>query len=93
MPTHKKPKPLSQLQLGDLVLIDGGLGRIVGVRYGQIAYDVTLEDAICRNVAPERVRLASPATGERHAAQTRTERQSVHFLDRLRTARARRVTH
>ena len=93
MPKHQKPKPLSQLQLWDLVLVDGDLGRVVGVRYGQIAYDVTLEDAVCRNVAPERVRLASPATGERHAAQTRTETQLAHFLDRLRTARARRVTH
>ena len=92
MPKHQKPRPLSQLQLGDLVLVDGDLGR-VGVRYGQIAYDVTLEDAICRNVAPERVRLASPTTGERHPAQTRTETQVAHFLDRLRTARARRVTH
>jgi hypothetical protein len=93
MPTYQKPKPLSQLQLGDLVLIDGDLGRVVGVRYGQIAYDVTLEDDVCRNVAPERVRLASSATGEQYAAQTRTERQSVHFLDRVRTAPARRVTH
>ena len=92
MPKHQKPRPLSPLQLGDLVLVDGDLGRVVGVRYGQIAYDVTLEDAVCRNVAPERVRLASPATGERHAAQTRTETQLAHFL-RLRTARARRVTH
>jgi hypothetical protein len=49
MPTHQSPKPLSQLQLGDLVLIDGDLGRVVGVRYGQIAYDVTLEAAVCRN--------------------------------------------
>jgi hypothetical protein len=40
MPTHQKPRPLSQLQLGDLVLIDGDLGRVVGVRYGQIACDV-----------------------------------------------------
>ena len=92
MPEHQKPRPLSPLQLGDLVLVDGDLGRVVGVRYGQIAYDVTLEDAVCRNVAPERVRLASPAAGELHASNTRTDRQLGPFLDGLRAARTRVFT-
>ena len=93
MPTLQKSKPLSQVQIGDLVWVDSDLGWVVGVRYGQIAYDVTLEDAVFRNVAPERVRLASSPAGERHAANTRTDRQPGHFLDRLRAARARVFTH
>jgi hypothetical protein len=92
MPTHQKSKPLSQVQIGDWVWVDSDLDWVIGVRYGQIAYDVTLEDAVCRNVAPERVRLASPAAGERHAANTRTDRQLGHFLDGLRAARTRVFT-
>jgi hypothetical protein len=40
MQTHQKPVPSLQIGLGDMVLIDGDLGQVIGVRYGQIAYDV-----------------------------------------------------
>ena len=93
MRASQRPNPSSQFQLGDMVLIEGNLGRVIGVRYGQIAYDVILQDLVFRNIAPERVRLSSPAGRARHAFQTKTERPTAHFLDRLRTGRARRISH
>ena len=66
-------------------------GQVIGVRYGQIAYDVIVRDLVFRNVAPERVRLA-PSRRERVAFQTKPE-PIPNFLDRLKIARARKVTH
>ena len=91
MQAHQKPMPSSQFGLGDMVLIDGDLGQVIGVRYGQIAYDVIVRDVVFRNVAPERVRLA-PTRRERVAFQTKPE-PIPNFLDRLKTARASRITH
>jgi hypothetical protein len=89
MRASQRPNPSSQFQIGDMVLIEGHLGRVVGVRYGQIAYDVILRDLVFRNIAPERVRLSSPAGRARHALQRATERPTAQFLARLRTGRAR----
>jgi hypothetical protein len=93
MQTHQKPVPSLQIGLGDMVLIDGDLGQVIGVRYGQIAYDVILGHLVFRNVAPEHLRLVPLTRRERHALQTKAERPIENFLDRLRTARARRLTH
>ena len=93
MRASQRPNPSSQFQIGDMVLIEGHLGRVVGVRYGQIAYDVILQDLVFRNIAPERVRLSSPAGRAGHALQTTTERPTAHFWARLRTGRARRISH
>ena len=67
MRASQRPNSSSQFQLGDMVLIEGNLGRVIGVRYGQIAYDVILQDLVLRNIPPERVRLSSPAARARHA--------------------------
>jgi hypothetical protein len=93
MQARQKPMPSLQFGLGDMVLIDGDLGQVIGVCYGQIAYDVIVRDLVFRNVAPERVRLALLSSHERVAFQTKAETQITNFLDRLRIARARRVTH
>ena len=92
MQARQDLEALAQFQLGDLVLIDGDLGRVIGVRYGQIAYDVILRDRFFRNISPGRIRLASLAGHERHAVDP-IERSTAHFLDRLRTGRARRISH
>jgi hypothetical protein len=60
MRASQRPKPLLQFQLGDEVLIEGKLGRVIGIRYGQIAYDVILQNRVFRNVSPRRIHLAWP---------------------------------
>jgi hypothetical protein len=52
-----------QFQIGDEVFIDDKVGRVVGIRYGQIAYDVIFQNRVFLNVSPERVHLAWPAPG------------------------------
>jgi hypothetical protein len=56
------------LQLGDEVLVEGKVGRVIGIRYGQIAYDVIFQNRAFLNVSPERVRLAWPALGTKAVA-------------------------
>ena len=57
MRASPRPKPLLQFQLGDEVFIENKVGRIVGIRYGQIAYDVIFQSQVFLNVSPERVHL------------------------------------
>jgi hypothetical protein len=54
---------LVQFQLGDEVFIEDKVGRVVGIRYGQIAYDVIFKNRVFLNVSPERVHLAWPGPG------------------------------
>ena len=61
MRASPRPKPLLQFQLGDEVFIENKVGRIVGIRYGQIAYDVIFQSQAFLNVSPERVHLVWPA--------------------------------
>jgi hypothetical protein len=66
MRASPRPKPLLQFQLGDEVLIEDKVGRVIGIRYGQIAYDVIFQNRVFLNVSPERVHLAWPAFGSQH---------------------------
>ena len=63
MRASPRPKPLLQFQLGDEVLIEDKVGRVIGIRYGKIAYDVIFQNRVFLNVSPERVNLAWPALG------------------------------
>ena len=63
MQANPRPKQLVQFQLGDEVFIADKVGRVVGIRYGQIAYDVIFKNRVFLNVSPERVHLAWPALG------------------------------
>jgi len=63
MQASPRPRQLVQFQLGDEVFIEDKVGRVVGIRYGQIAYDVIFQNLVFLNVSPERVHLAWPAPG------------------------------
>jgi hypothetical protein len=56
-------KPLPQFKLGDEVLIEDKVGRVIRIRYGKVAYDVISQNRAFLNVSPERVHLAWPALG------------------------------
>ena len=51
---------LPRFELGDRVLVqpDGQEGIVIGIRYGEMAYDVRCGAACLRNVAPQLIRLA-----------------------------------
>ena len=53
---------LPRSELGDRVLVQPGSneGIVVGVRYGEIAYDVLCGGQCFRNLSPKAIRLASP---------------------------------
>ena len=63
MQANPRPKQLVQFQLGDEVFIEDKVGRVVGIRYGQIAYDVIFQNLVFLNVSPERVHLAWSGPG------------------------------
>jgi hypothetical protein len=63
MQASPRPRQLVQFQLGDEVFIEDKVGRVVGIRYGQIAYDVIFQNLVFLNVSPERVHLAWPGPG------------------------------
>ena len=49
-----------QFALGDRVLVQSGNkeGTVVGVYYGQVAYDVVCDRECLRNLSPDLIRLA-----------------------------------
>jgi hypothetical protein len=57
---------LRRFELGDRVLVqpDGREGIVIGVRYGEMAYDVRCAGACLRNVAPQLIRVAQPRLSE-----------------------------
>jgi hypothetical protein len=63
MQASPRPRQLVQFQLGDEVFIEDKVGRVVGIRYGQIAYDVIFKNRVFLNVSPERVHLAWSGPG------------------------------
>ena len=52
---------LPPLKLGDRVLVQPGnrQGIVIGVRYGEIAYDVRCASECLRNLCPKQIRRAS----------------------------------
>jgi hypothetical protein len=62
----RRPAPrrlvLPRFELGDRVLVqpEGKEGTVIGIRYGEMAYDVRCGAACLRNVAPQLIRLAQP---------------------------------
>ena len=57
-------------QIGDRVSLGGKHGVVVGVRYGNPAYDIQLGRLCLRNVAPQSISLARKPAGS-VAAQPR----------------------
>ena len=68
---------LPRLKLGDRVLVQPGTrqGIVIGVRYGEIAYDVRCASECLRNLCPKQIRRASLSVVEaslyRHGAPMR----------------------
>ena len=54
---------LPRFELGDRVIIQPGgrEGTVIGVRYGDMAYDVRCGATLARNLPPKALRLAPPA--------------------------------
>jgi hypothetical protein len=54
---------LPRFELGDRVILQPGRqeGIVIGVRYGDMAYDVRCGATCARNLPPQALRLAPPA--------------------------------
>jgi hypothetical protein len=51
--------PWPRFELGDRVILQSGLtGTVVGIRYGEPAYDVRVQGTCIRNIHPEHLRPA-----------------------------------
>jgi hypothetical protein len=63
LPSRLEALPL--FELGDRVLVQPSKeGTIIGVRYGEVAYDVLCGGEYLRDLSPELIRLASPRLSE-----------------------------
>jgi hypothetical protein len=58
----KRPVITPHFELGDRVMVQPGnrAGMVIGVRYGEIAYDVRCGCECLRALSPERIRPAPP---------------------------------
>jgi|tagenome__1003787_1003787.scaffolds.fasta_scaffold14338297_1 hypothetical protein len=58
-----RPLVAPRFELGDRVILQPGnkVGIVIGVRYGEIAYDVRCGGECLRNLCPKQIRLAPPA--------------------------------
>ena len=60
--SSRHPRVTLRLKLGDRVLVqpDGRVGIVIGVSYGEIAYDVRCGSECLRHVSPSQIRRATP---------------------------------
>ena len=50
-------KQWQRFELGDRVVLNSGLtGIVIGIRYGEPAYDVRVQSTCLRNLSPEQMR-------------------------------------